>query len=764
MAYGYIPSPFGGKPSSLDIAKAEKRDRVKDAYVRGARKTPMSRAELERTDKPTGLDYLELTDSTELANDRLYRDENFLSEVNLASNTPYYRELKQDRANPNVQTIEDSRHADFDQYEYLDKSKDESINKIDRNHNSKGYDIRYLNADKEDDISSARRTPMSRAYNQKGGTRFPFNDVDDNNYYRKVEYHVGPKSEGITPDMRAKHQGETASAEMDRRPDSKLFMEESLDKSKDKPWEEREAMRTPHGRARAVSVGGKKGEEPYYSKNNRSFTQDDVAREEDAIENTGESMEISHKRGEGDNPVHAERTPQGRAWAQHGDSNRGSMFERDERGQLKDVVGNEHIHKSEDESISKDVERDVDMDYAVQGARKTPMSRANAVDNINLKNYVNETGREEPYSSYEEELQNRRTVSPKGESIDKSENEDGDNEDYEFGQDKGTDEEQMMHTRHTPSSRAFQQGGERMESPQTVSDKQRTNKEGRAPSTKYSGEETVKKSEDESIGKVEGWVEPDEYKALRTPVGRDMAIARAKYPEADGSVYAVLGGDELRTRSLNDELDENQDLAPPSPEEYEYAGVEHAYKSASAPIHKSEDESISKDRDYLGGLNDYTPDDYDFDDEGDPREWKRPPRGSLTREPNDPRDLGMGDIPYRQRTRNARKTPYSRAFNQAEDKYDNRMYDHKERTGKMMDKLQAEMDKYVNHIGPSEGHQDPGDSIPKTPAGRAAQTGRSGDEQNYVGNESYDKSASAPIHKSIQTPIRDLIKERRYWK
>lgn len=155
----------------------------------------------------------------------------------------------------------------------------------------------------------------------------------------------------------------------------------SMEKSKSSPFDEYDAMRTPHGRARAASTGGKKGEEPYYSKNNRSFTQDDIAREDDAIDNTGESREISYKRGKGDNPVDAERTPEGRAWAQHGDSNRGSMYERDERGQLKDVVGIEHVHKSEE-----DPEEELN-------ASRTPNGRARAI--------TREERGYEPYSSDE---------------------------------------------------------------------------------------------------------------------------------------------------------------------------------------------------------------------------------------------------------------------------------------------------------------------------------------------------------------------------
>lgn len=579
MPYGYIPSPFGGKPSSLDIAKAAKRDRVKDAYVRGARKTPMSRAELERTEKPTGLDYLGLTDSTELTNDRMYRDKNLLSDVNLASNTPKMREMKQDRANPNVQSVEDSRHADFDQVESLDKSEnnpseernasrtpvgraravegiksnlsDASPDKSrlmtrdefgdtwdtdkgqyrsekmgrargvlnpDKAKVSPGYreekqsrsgspdrsglepipgsdwelgdehdtyeGIPHMQKSKDnpDEERNAMRTPQGRARAVSREVVYPkteyrpealelsqrtraytdddvdiaydafrnaWDSYDAGEWRQQKTGNPNPTRAGVTPEERASNvDNANSNLEYGRsNPPANMFEEgiyksegESIDKSKGSPFEEYDAMRTPHGRARAASVGGKKGEMPYYSKNNRSFTQDDIAREEDALENTGESWGISHKRGKGDNPVFAERTPQGRARVQYGDSDRGSEYERDERGQLEDVVGFEHIHKSEDESI----------------------------------------------------------------------------------------------------------------------------------------------------GKVEGWVEPDEYKALRTPVGRDMAIARAKNPELDGvSVYAGLSGDELRTRGMSDDLDVNEDLAPPSPEEYEYTGVVHAYKSESAPIHKS---------------------------------------------------------------------------------------------------------------------------------------------------------------------------------
>lgn len=409
MAYGYIPSPFGGRPPSSDIAKAAKRDRVKDAYVRSARKTPMSRAELERTDKPTGLDYFGLTDSTELANDRLYRDKNLLSDVNLASNTPKMREMKQDRANPDVQSVEDSRHADFDQYEYLDKSEDVV------------EDARNNRSEKWPDLMRERKafhTPTGRAravshengkgdfYHDETRARSLEDMLDevDALYDYKDSAKIGmdrgfPNVSGKTPENRALNQARSTG--IDRRIDEDVGEEhiyksedESIDKSKGSPFEEYDAMRTPHGRARAASVEGKKGKEPYYSKNNRSFTQEDIAREEDAIDNTGESLEISHKRGKGDNPVDAERTPQGRAWAQHGDTNsRGSGFERDEWGQLKDVVGIEHIHKSEGESINKTGDYTFDdtfVDEDIPDQFRTPYGRADAIA-------MKETGMHDPY-------------------------------------------------------------------------------------------------------------------------------------------------------------------------------------------------------------------------------------------------------------------------------------------------------------------------------------------------------------------------------
>lgn len=154
-----------------------------------------------------------------------------------------------------------------------------------------------------------------------------------------------------------------------------VLKSDSMEKSKDKPWEEEEAMRTPQGRTRASRA------------NNRSETTHDLTDKIDVRRGEEKSVKISNKRGYGDNPIAAERTPQGRARAQKEDREIPYLKEetgrlaRDEEGDIVDIVGVEnHFSKSED-----DPEEELN-------ASRTPNGRARAVTREEHYGF-------EPYSS-----------------------------------------------------------------------------------------------------------------------------------------------------------------------------------------------------------------------------------------------------------------------------------------------------------------------------------------------------------------------------
>lgn len=655
MAYGYIPSPFGVRKSSIE--KEAKRDKKKDDAVREARKTPPSRASSDRL--PDG-------ESKDVKTNRKESKDKALEQYFKEGVNPLNGMKTPEHRGRDTQRIIEGEGRYYQGKESIDKSED--------------------NPDEELD---AMHTPMGRA-RADGSNRYPRDQFD---------------------------------------------MISDLPRSKKKPTREQDALTAEVIGARRDPFGRVLNNDSSYLKEKLKSTP---------------------------------RSKYGKVMDEHVDESRMA----DSRN-----VGHPSMKKSEDESFDKDVERDGDKDYAVHGARKTPMSRANTIDDINFKNYVNETGKEEPYSSYEEELQNRRSAGPRGESFDKAKSQKeyvGEYKDHEY------DEYAIMGARKTPQSRA--------ELIDTINNSNHEEMLANGRARSPVNPEYLHKSESPN-----GTVKPALPRSDFDVYNPD-SYPEDEFSEQDQQMIDIIARDEPESledfkQSIRDQNKKVRDHdyyvmhTPDHPDfadtrkKYEDKYLDYLQRDKSKPFGKSEDESIDK-----ANLNEELkhPHPGKSLNPGKPKEkpWKRRTEEEweayYKEHPEvfdgedfdvyDGDDFEDGSIdksednPYR-----AMRTPKGRdiAVTLADT------------SGRARKPRMVTLADEVERMEASDGREKSRDvkrdvnkesairEARKTPFSRA-----NADRANtdYGEGRPYYKSESAPIHKSIQTPIRDLIKERRYWK